>query len=93
MVDRLQERYNLQNEILLEAMREVPHHLFVPEGLRHLAYSDHALPISENHAVPAPHMAAWMIETLGLLPGERVLVASTGCRYITALLAQLGIWK
>ena len=89
MVDRVQERYNLQNETLLEAMREVPRHLFVPEGLRHLAYSDHALPISENHAVPAPHMAAWMIETLGLLPGERVLVASTGCGYITALLAQL----
>ena len=39
---------------VLEAMRRVPRHLFVPEASRARAYDDHPLPIGEARRSPSP---------------------------------------
>src|SRR5213594_1445883 len=76
---------------VLEAMRRVPRHLFVDQGLRPHAYEDTPLPIGANQTISQPYMVALMSEALELADGdERVLEVGTGSGYQTAVLAELG---
>jgi protein-L-isoaspartate(D-aspartate) O-methyltransferase len=74
---------------VLDAMREVPRHLFVPEHLRSEAYADHPLAIGEGQTISQPYMVAIMTETLAVRPTDRVLEIGTGSGYQTAVLARL----
>ncbi len=75
---------------VLEAMRTVPRHLFVPEVSIERAYSDHALPMSPGQTISQPYIVAHMTELLGVRPGMTVLEVGTGSGYQTAILANLG---
>ena len=75
---------------VLEAMRAVPRHLFLPRALEGEAYSSLALPIGCGQTISAPHMVALMTEALGLTGGEKVLEIGTGSGYQAAVLARLG---
>jgi protein-L-isoaspartate(D-aspartate) O-methyltransferase len=78
---------------VLDAMRNVPRHEFVPESLRQEAYEDHPLPIGEGQTISQPYIVAAMLEHLALQAGdqaaERVLEVGTGSGYVTALLSLL----
>jgi protein-L-isoaspartate(D-aspartate) O-methyltransferase len=74
---------------VLEAMRRVPRHRFVPAGLRDLAYEDGALPIGEGQTISQPYVVALMTELAGVEAGETVLEIGTGSGYQAAVLAQL----
>ncbi len=78
---------------VLDAMRDVPRHEFVPKTLRHEAYEDHPLPIGEGQTISQPYIVAAMLEHLALQAGdqtaERVLEVGTGSGYVTALLSLL----
>jgi len=74
---------------LLEVMRHVPRHEFVPQPLRSLAYADHPLPIGENQTISQPYIVAYMTERLELDGDERVLEVGTGSGYQAAVLAEL----
>src|SRR6202521_3960256 len=78
---------------VLDAMRNVPRHEFVPESLRQEAYEDHPLPIGEGQTISQPYIVAAMLEHLGLQAGDqaadRVLEVGTGSGYVTALLSLL----
>ena len=74
---------------LLEAMRRVERHRFVPENLRDAAYRDGPLPIGEGQTISQPYMVASMTEELELQGDERVLEIGTGSGYQTAVLALL----
>ncbi|MEO8075306.1 MAG: protein-L-isoaspartate(D-aspartate) O-methyltransferase [Acidobacteriota bacterium] len=74
---------------VLEALREVPRHLFVPEGQRIHAYEDRPLPIGESQTISQPYMVATMTETLAPEAHHRVLEIGTGSGYQTAILARL----
>ncbi len=100
MTDRfLQPRLNMvetqvaargvKDKRLLEAMRRVPRHLFVPQGLLDEAYADEPLPIGEGQTISQPYIVAYMTETLKLKGPERVLEVGTGSGYQTAVLAEL----
>jgi protein-L-isoaspartate(D-aspartate) O-methyltransferase len=67
----------------------VPRHLFVPEGVRHRAYDDAALPIGGGQTISQPYVQARYLELIGLSGRERVLEVGTGSGYQTALLALL----
>ena len=73
-----------------EALREVPRHLFVPEALRELAYSDQALPLGHDSTISQPLIVAAMTELLQVAPGQRVLEVGTASGYQAAVLARLG---
>src|SRR5690242_21765505 len=88
MVARLREHYGIRDPQVLEAMRRVPRHFFVPEALQSRAYGDHALPISANQTISQPFIVARMTELLELDWESRVLEIGAGSGYKTALLAQ-----
>ncbi len=75
---------------VLEAMRRVPRHLFVPERWRDQAYDDHPLPIGAGQTISQPYIVALMSELGRVKPGDRVLEIGTGSGYQTAVLAELG---
>jgi protein-L-isoaspartate(D-aspartate) O-methyltransferase len=89
MVERLREQYRIHDGNVLEAMRQVPRHFFVPEALRGRAYGDHALPISANQTISQPFIVARMTELLELDRKSRVLEIGAGSGYQTAVLTQL----
>jgi protein-L-isoaspartate(D-aspartate) O-methyltransferase len=74
---------------VLDAMRNVPRHEFVPETIRQDAYEDRPLPIGEEQTISQPYIVAAMLEHLALRSGDRVLEVGTGSGYVTALLALL----
>jgi protein-L-isoaspartate(D-aspartate) O-methyltransferase len=74
---------------VMNAMRRVPRHLFVPEAVRAAAYQDRALPIGHEATISAPTIVALMTELLDPRPGLRVLEVGTGSGYQAAVLAGL----
>jgi protein-L-isoaspartate(D-aspartate) O-methyltransferase len=74
---------------VLDAMRGVARHEFVPEPLRQNAYEDRPLPIGEGQTISQPYIVAAMLEHLGIQSNERVLEVGTGSGYVTALLSLL----
>jgi protein-L-isoaspartate(D-aspartate) O-methyltransferase len=90
MVERLREHYGIQDTRTLDALLNVPRHLFVPEALQARAYGDHALPIAANQTISQPYIVARMTELLELERGSRVLEIGAGSGYQTAVLAYLG---
>jgi len=89
MVARLRDHYSIRDGNVLEAMRSVPRHLFVPDALQGRAYGDHALPISANQTISQPYIVARMSELLELDDKSRVLEIGAGSGYQTAVLAKL----
>src|SRR6202163_3244655 len=74
---------------VLEAMRQVPRHEFVPEAFRQNAYEDNPLPIGKGQTISQPYIVAAMLEHLALQTIDRVLEIGTGSGYVTALLSLL----
>ena len=89
MIERLRDQYHIADPNVLEAMRQVPRHFFVPEALRGRAYGDHALPIDANQTISQPFIVARMTELLELDKKSRVLEIGAGSGYQTAVMAQL----
>ena len=80
----------VRDERVLQAMRTVPRHLFVPEDVRIDAYEDHPLPIGEGQTISQPYIVGLMSELLQVSPGDRVLEVGTGSGYQAAVLASMG---
>ena len=74
---------------VLEAMRQVPRHCFVPPEYEAMAYSDGPLPIGQGQTISQPYIVALMSEMLELEGDETVLEVGTGSGYQAAVLAQL----
>jgi protein-L-isoaspartate(D-aspartate) O-methyltransferase len=74
---------------VLAAMKKVPRHAFVPEGLQSVAYSDQPLPIGHGQTISQPYVVAFMSEALELKAKDRVLEIGTGSGYQAAVLAEL----
>lgn len=89
MVTVCLEREGIQNQRVLDWMRQVPRHLFVPANLRHAAYFDQALPIGQKQTISPPYIVAYMTESLDPQPEDRVLEIGTGSGYQAAVLSGL----
>ena len=74
---------------VLDAIRTVPRHLFVPEAERAAAYEDRPLPIGHGQTISQPFVVALMTDLLELEPGDRVLEVGTGSGYQAAVLSPL----
>jgi len=77
----------IKDERVLDAMRTVPRHLFIPADLRYMAYADAPLPIGNRQTISQPYIVALMTELLELEGKERVLEIGTGSGYQAAILA------
>src|SRR5437763_5587715 len=89
MVERLRDHYRISDPRVLEAMLEVPRHLFVPEALQARAYGDHALPIDASQTISQPYIVARMTELLEADKSSRALEIGAGSGYQTAVLARV----
>jgi protein-L-isoaspartate(D-aspartate) O-methyltransferase len=89
MVQRLREQ-GIRDEVVLNAMGEVPRHIFVDEALAHRAYEDIALPIGFGQTISNPWVVARMLELArNGGPLGKVLEIGTGCGYQAAVLSRL----
>ena len=79
----------IRDKKVLEAMGNIPRHLFVGESLSGKAYADHPLPIGEGQTISQPYVVALMSEALDLKPSDRVLEIGTGSGYQAAVLAEI----
>jgi len=89
MVEDQIERRGINNESVLEAMRKVPRHEFVPDHLKKYAYADEPLPIGEDQTISQPYIVAYMTESLRLDADDKVLEIGTGSGYQAAVLAEI----
>ncbi|MEZ6191354.1 MAG: protein-L-isoaspartate O-methyltransferase [Phycisphaerales bacterium] len=80
----------IRHPAVLDAMRAVPRHRFVPDVSIEKAYSDHALPTTGGQTISQPYIVARMTELLCVQPGMKVLEIGTGSGYQTAILARMG---
>ncbi|MBT8444358.1 MAG: protein-L-isoaspartate O-methyltransferase, partial [Gammaproteobacteria bacterium] len=74
---------------VIDAIRSVPRHEFVPPELRFAAYRNAPLPIGCGQTISQPFIVAIMSDLLSLPPDGRVLEVGTGCGYQSAVLAQV----
>jgi protein-L-isoaspartate(D-aspartate) O-methyltransferase len=72
---------------ILQLFDRVPRHLFIPEGMRHRAYEDAAIPIGYGQTASQPSLQALYVQILRPGPADRVLEIGTGSGFLTALLA------
>ncbi|WP_298038378.1 protein-L-isoaspartate(D-aspartate) O-methyltransferase [uncultured Desulfuromonas sp.] len=89
MVEKQIRAKGITDPLVLDAMLQVPRHLFVEEAFWDQAYGDFPLPIGEKQTISQPFTVAAMTEALQLSGGERVLEIGTGSGYQTAILAQI----
>ena len=89
MVDLLREKYGIKNDRVLNVMRGLHRHRFVPEAIESQAYQDNALPIAGGQTISQPYIVARMTELLELSGSEKVLEIGAGTGYQTAILASL----
>ena len=89
MVDEQLSGRDIRDPRVLDAMRRVPRHEFVPPSMRSGAYADTPLPIGYNQTISQPYIVAYMTEALDLQPTHKVLEIGTGSGYQAAVLGEL----
>jgi protein-L-isoaspartate(D-aspartate) O-methyltransferase len=95
----LAERYNMvqtgivdwgiKNEAVIQAMRDVPRHVFVTDTYQDQAYENHPLPIGYGQTISQPYIVALMTEAAQVSREDNVLEVGTGSGYQAAVLAEL----
>ena len=89
MIENLRKE-GVTDERVLNAMAEIPRHVFVDEGIASRAYEDVALPIGHGQTISSPAIVGLMTQLLlAVKPMDRVLEVGTGCGYQTAVLGKL----
>jgi protein-L-isoaspartate(D-aspartate) O-methyltransferase len=83
------EKRGIRDPRVLDAMRTVKRHLFVPEELQAFAYADRPLPIGHGQTISQPYIVAFMTEALNLKADDRVLEIGTGSGYQAAVLGEI----
>jgi protein-L-isoaspartate(D-aspartate) O-methyltransferase len=89
MVKSQIENRGINNSLVLEAMRKVPRHLFVPENQKSNAYEDRPLSIGDGQTISQPYIVAHMTDIIKPKKGMKVLEIGTGSGYQAAVLAEI----
>lgn len=89
MIENQIKRRGISNERVINAMKKVERHLFVPEEMKDIAYTDGPLPIGEGQTISQPFIVAYMTDMAQLKSNDRVLEVGTGSGYQAAILAEI----
>jgi protein-L-isoaspartate(D-aspartate) O-methyltransferase len=74
---------------VLNAIRQIPRHLFIDSSFEDHAYKDKAFPIAAEQTISQPYTVAFQSQTLAIQPNDKVLEIGTGSGYQTAVLLEL----
>jgi protein-L-isoaspartate(D-aspartate) O-methyltransferase len=89
MVKEQMEKRGIRNPWLLQAMLDIPRHLFIPPDDRDKAYADGPLPIGSGQTISQPYIVASMIELVEPKSSHRVLEVGVGSGYSATVLSRL----
>ncbi|UCH24753.1 MAG: protein-L-isoaspartate(D-aspartate) O-methyltransferase [Trueperaceae bacterium] len=81
--------WGISDSRVIEVMRAVPRHAFVPPEYLRQAYENHPLPIGYGQTISQPYIVALMTQAVGVESGDTVLEIGTGSGYQAAVLAEL----
>ena len=90
MVSSQIEARGVRSQRVLEAMRKVERHRFIPPDGQAFAYRDSPVPIGQGQTISQPYIVGCMTEAIDPQPGDRVLEIGTGSGYQAAVLAEMG---
>lgn len=90
LVDSLRTK-DITDECVLNAINEVPRHIFLDSSFVELAYQDMAFPIGSGQTISQPHTVAFQTQLLNLSQGMKVLEIGTGSGYQACVLAAMGM--
>jgi len=79
----------ISNPVVLNAMRKVPRHLFIPSDYRDEAYNDYPLPIGYGQTISQPFIVAYMTDVLKPVKKMKALEIGTGSGYQAAVMAEI----
>ncbi len=79
----------ISDERVLQAMRETPRHLFMPQAQRSRAYDDRPLSIGHGQTISQPYIVALMTSLMELTGKEKILEIGAGSGYQAAILSQV----
>ena len=82
-------RIGVRDEVVLDAMRRVRRHEFVPKRYKSSAYDDSPLPIGYDQTISQPYIVGFMTEMLKVKEKHKVLEIGTGSGYQAAVLAEI----
>lgn len=89
LVEYLRDKIEISDEGVLNAINEVPRHLFIESIFEEFAYEDRAFPIAAQQTISHPSTVAEQTELLELKKDEKVLEIGTGCGYQTMVLIKM----
>lgn len=89
MVETQIRNRGVTNYEVLNAMKKVPRHLFVPEEYANEAYNDYPLPLGYGQTISQPFIVAYMTEAVRPSGKKKVLEIGTGSGYQAAVLAEI----
>lgn len=89
MIKQQVRTWHVTDDRVAALLNKYPRDQFVPDAWRELAYADMAIPLADGGRMLTPSMEARILQSLQVQRGERVLEITTGCGYLTAILADL----
>jgi protein-L-isoaspartate(D-aspartate) O-methyltransferase len=89
LIDTLKEK-GITNEVVLDAINNIPRHFFLDSAFDKIAYEDRAFPIGEDQTISQPYTVAYQTQLLDIKKNDKVLEIGTGSVYQATVLAHLG---
>ncbi|HET8885676.1 MAG TPA: protein-L-isoaspartate(D-aspartate) O-methyltransferase [Salinimicrobium sp.] len=80
----------IKNKPVLDAVKNIPRHLFMDSSFEDHAYQDKAFPIAADQTISQPYTVAFQTELLEVKKGDKILEIGTGSGYQTAVLCEMG---
>lgn len=88
-LSELLHREGVEDKEVLQAIADIPRHIFIDDVLKHKAYQNTALPIGQGQTISQPYIVARMTELMRLAGvKDKILEVGTGSGYQTAVLAK-----
>jgi len=81
----------VKNQDVLDAIMNVPRHLFMAKGFEERAYQDNAFPIAADQTISQPYTVAFQTNLLDIKKRDKILEVGTGSGYQAAVLLELGV--
>ena len=90
LVNELIEK-GIKNQDVLNAINNIPRHIFMDQAFERFAYQDKAFPIASGQTISQPYTVAFQTELLEVKKGNKVLEVGTGSGYQASVLCKIGI--